>query len=181
MKSKFCFIRDFGLMRPGHFVYHVMVGTSEREQIRFALVREFCEDTGTYFRRWSDDVDLALTFAANGWSSQLFCCHDPFRHVSISIETLYQLIIDDSFEAFESKVPATKQELWLFHQFDPCEIIRKSTAVSNTKCLPHQRQNLSDGKLSFASKFLVGFALILTICLADILVKRVLLLVCGCY
>lgn len=181
MKSKFCFIRDLGLMRPGSIVYHVCVGTSTREQVKFSLVREYCEDVGLYFRRWSDDVDKVLTLAADGWSTSWLPTHDPFRHVSISIETLYQLIIDDSFEAFESKAPAKKAELWLFHQFDPQRILSRPPAASNTPCQPHQRKNLSHQHREIANKFLVGSLLILTICLADIIVKQVLLAVCGCY
>ena len=181
MKSKFCFIRDLGQLRPGSVVYHVSVGTSQRELVKFSLVHEYCQDVGLYFRRWSDEVDKVLVLAANGWSSQWLPCHDPFKHVSVSIETLYQLIIDDSFEAFERNLPITKQELWLFHQFDPQEIIRKSTPVSNTSCPPLQRQNLSSRRKEIASKFLVGSLVILIICAADVIVKKVLLAICGCY
>lgn len=181
MKSKFCFIRNFGLMRPGSFVYHVAVGTSEREQVKFALVREFCEDTGVFFRKWSDDVDKALSFAAAGWTSEVHLSYSPFRHVQVNIETLYQLIIDDTFEVFESKAPATKSELWLFHNLDPLRIISKPSPVSNTKCLPQKRKNLSLDRLTDGGKFLVCSGLILSIFLVDAIVRKVLLLICGCY
>lgn len=179
MKSKYCFIRNFGLMRPGSFVYHVVVGTSDREQIKFALVREFCEDTGVYFRRWSDDVDKALDFAANGWSSMWHLSFSPFRHVRVNIETLYQLIIDDTFETFEAKAPASKSELWLFHNLDPLQIISKPTPVSITSCLPQRRKNLSPRRYTEGVKFLVGLALILAVLVADAIVERVLFYLCG--
>ncbi len=166
-------------MRPGSFVYHVMVGTSEREQIKFALVREFCEDTGVYFRRWSDDVDKALAFAANGWTSPFSLSIDPFRHVSVNIETLYQLIIDDSFAKFESKAPATKTELWLQFQKDPQGILRKSAAVSNTPCPALKRKNLSFDRLTDGGKFLVGSMLVLIIFVLHAYVGHVLTTLCG--
>lgn len=179
MKSKFCFIRNFGLMQPGSFVYHVMVGTSEREQIKFALVREYCEDTGVYFRRWSDDVDMALAFAANGWTSPFSLSINPFRHVTININTLYQLIIDDSFARFEANAPATKTELWLQFQKDPQGILRKSTAVSNTKCPAQKRKNLSFDRLTDGGKFLVGSMLVLIIFVLHACVGHVLTTLCG--
>lgn len=179
MKSKYCFIRNFGLMKPGSFVYHVVVGTSDREQIKFALVREFCEDTGVYFRRWSDDVDKAIDFAASGWSSSWHLSYSPFRHIRVNIETLYQLIIDDSFEAFEAKAPATKAELWLFHNLDPLQIISNATAVSNTSCQPLKRKNLSRRKFTDGVKFWVGLTLILAVLAADAIVEKVLLYLCG--
>lgn len=179
MKSKFCFIRNFGRMRPGSFVYHVAVGTSEREQVKFALVREFCEDTGVYFRRWSDDVDRALEFAEYGWSSELGFSITPFRHVQVNIETIYQLIIDDSFDAFEEKAPTPKAELWLFHQRDPLHILSNQSPVSITKCLPLKRKNLSDGRRTEGGKFLVSFGLILLVFLIDAIVENVLFLLYG--
>lgn len=179
MKSKYCFIRNFGIMRPGSFVYHVVVGTSMREQTKFTIVHEFCEDTGVYFRRWSDDVDKALAFAANGWTSSFELISSPFRHVTINIETLYQLIIDDSFESFESKVPMTKSELYLRFLNDPAGIIHKSTPVSNTACPSSKRKNLSFDRLTDGGKFLVGSLFILLIFLADAYVEKVLQLVCG--
>lgn len=179
MKSKYCFIRNFGIMRPGSFVYHVVVGTSMREQTKFALVHEFCEDTGIYFRRWSDDVDKALAFAANGWSSSFELISSPFRHVTINIETLYQLIIDDSFDSFESKVPMTKSELYLRFLNDPAGVIRNTQQVCNTACHPLKSKNLSFEKLPDGGKFLVGSLFILLIFLIDACVERVLQFVCG--
>lgn len=181
MKSKFCFIRDLGQLHPGSFVYHVSVGTSTREQVKFSLVHEYCEDIGLYFRRWSDDVDKVLCLAADGWSTSWLPSHDPFRHVSVSIETLYQLIIDDSFEAFESKAPATKAELWLFHQFDPQRILSRPTRVCNTQCQPQKSKYLGNAASRLASKFLVGSLVILILCAADVIVRKVLMALCGCY
>lgn len=179
MKSKYCFIRNFGIMRPGSFVYHVVVGKSMREQTKFALVREFCQDTGIYFRKWSDDVDLALTFAANGWTSPFELISSPFRHITINIETLYQLIIDDSFDAFERNAPMTKNELYLRFLNDPAGIIRNNPSSGNTTCPTVKRKNLSLGRLTPRGKFLVGFTLILIIVLLDAWLENVLRLVCG--
>ena len=150
-----------------------------REQTKFALVHEFCEDAGIYFRRWSDDVDKALAFAANSWTSPLELISSPFRHVTINIETLYQLIIDDSFESFESKVPMTKSELYLRFINDPQDIIRKSNRFCNTACPSSKGKNLSFDRLTDGGKFWVGSLLILLIFLADACVEKVLQLVCG--
>ena len=179
MKSTYCFLRNSGIMQPGSFVYHVVVGTSMREQTKFALVHEFCEDTGIYFRRWSDDVDKALAFAANGWTTSFEFISSPFRHVTINIETLYQLILDDSFESFESKVPMTKSELYLRFLNDPAGVISNTHQVCNTACPSSKSKNLSFDRLPDGGKFLVGSLLILLIFLVDACVERVLQFVCG--
>lgn len=180
MKSKYCFIRNFGHMCPGSFVYHVKVGTSDREQIKFALVQNYCKDVGIYFKKWSCEVDNALRLAEKAWPSKWGLPISPFQHVSISIYELYQLIIDDGFDLYESKPHATPAQSFFYRQFDPKGIISKLSGVSNTLCPPPHRKNLSRWEQDNLSKFLVRLTLILVIVVLHGLVGNVIELLCGC-
>lgn len=180
MKSKYCFIRNFGRMLPGSFVYHVNVGTSEREQVKFALVQNYCQDVGIYFKKWSYDVDNSLRLAEKAWPSKWGLPISPFQHVSISINELYSLIIDDAFETFESKPHATPAQSFFYRQYDPKGIISKLSGVSNTLCPPPLRKNLSRCEQNEVSKFLVRLTLILVLVALHGCVRIVLEKLCGC-
>lgn len=148
MKSYFCFIRETGLPRPDSFVYHVGVGSSDRDQVKLALVQEYAKDCGLYFKKWSSQVDTSLDFARSKFKPLKGRWSRPFLHARISIAQLYQMIIDDSFVEYEANV---KNNLWpVYH---PTIMMRnassnQSTQVSNTVCQASKGQNLSLGKLS---------------------------------
>lgn len=180
MKSNYCFIRNFGRMRPGSYVYHVKVGTSDREQIKFALVQNYCKDVGIYFKKWSYEVDNALHLAEKAWPSKWGLPISPFQHVSISIYELYKLIIEDGFDSFESKPHATPALSFYYRQFDPMGLISRLSVASNTLCPPPYRKNLSRWEQDNLSKFLVRLMLILGIVVLHGCVGNVIELLCGC-
>lgn len=180
MKSKYCFIRDFGRMRPGSYVYQVKVGTSDREQIKFALVQNYCQDVGIYFKKWSCEVDKTLCLAEKAWPSKWGLPISPFQHVSISIYELYKLINEDGFDTFESKPHATPAQSFFYRQFDPKGIISKLSAESNTLCPPPYRKNLSRWEQDNLGKFLVRLTLILSLVVLHGFVGIVIEQLCGC-
>lgn len=180
MKSNYCFIRDFGRMRPGSYVYHVKVGSSDREQIKFALVQNYCQDVGIYFKKWSCEVDKTLCLAEKAWPSKWGLPISPFQHVSISIYELYKLIIEDAFETFESRPHATPAQSFFYRQFDPIGIISKLSAASNTLCPPPYRKNLSRWEQDNLGKFLVRLTIILGIVVLHGWVGIMIELLCGC-
>ena len=154
MKSKYCFIRHPEGLRPGDFVYHLYVGTSWREQAKFALIREYCKDCGLYLRRWSDDVDRCLELAAKSWRSKASTIPHPFRHAEVTVTELYMMIVEDSFEKFESTMPASKFEIYLSHhstiEFVSCA---NKSNVSQNADLPRRKYlspNQQDSRVSLA-------------------------------
>ena len=179
MKSKYCFIRDLGNLCPRSVVYQVWVGSSEREQIKHSLVLHYCHDVGIYFKKWSDEVDIAIHNAGAQWKMEGNVMAHPFRYVSISITQLYQLIIDDSFTTFEDNLTANRFEIWLNLHHRPDFISSINRLRGNTKCRPHRGLNLSLCKLTDGGKFLVGSLVILIIFLLDAIVRNVIVSLCG--
>lgn len=167
MKSYYCFIRETGLPRPDSFVYHVGVGTSERDQTKLALVQEYSKDCGLYFKKWSSQVDTSLEFAMCKFKPVRGRWSRPFLHARISIAQLYQMIVDDSFVEYEAKM---KNNLWPVYR--PTIMMRNPAAnhpnqISNTVCQASQSQNLSFGKLSEGVQAAICFWFILGLLFLD--------------
>lgn len=152
MKRKYCFLRNHGQMKPNDFIYRVYVGSSDREQAKLSLVREYCKDCGLYFHLWSSQVDSALDKAKAQYRDNRNVIASPFRTASVTISELYRMIIDDSFNSFEENLPMTKTEMWLMCRNNPDYISRENRKKSNTASANPQTYNLSVGSLSDKTK-----------------------------
>lgn len=167
MKSYYCFIREFGSMKPGSFVYHVAVGTSWREQAKLDLVRHYAEDTCSYFKLWSAQVDSGLLNAEKQFRSCGCFTTSPFRHARISITELFKMIIDDSFDQFEANLPATQFEIWLSFHDNPDFLQRYHHNHVLQNALPHRRKNLSLGRLTDVKRAVLAVGGIILLFLID--------------
>lgn len=156
MKSYYCFIRNYGCMCPGSFVYRVSVGTSDREQIKLALVREFCNQVGCYFKKWNTQVDASVQLAKSAWLKDKPALATPFFHPSVTISELYDMIMDDSFDLFESNYKPSSFHFWRNLRNSPTYIQLMNKKSSITACQPHQRKNLSYGRLDFRQFMVMG-------------------------
>lgn len=100
-------------------VYYVKVGASSRQQTKYALVREYCKDCGLYFEPISCTSDDAI----RNLEDSLFSGSNRFarklRRVTISIDELYTLIIDDSFISFEKSLAEKKGYSYFRSMVDP--------------------------------------------------------------
>lgn len=112
MKCKYCFIRKSDGLNIGDVIYVVWAGSYMREVAKLETVKAYCRDVGLYFEKWSCLVDSQLEIAKAKYSTDGNPITSPFITVSITIDKLYALIIDDSFEAFESKLNLTQFEKW---------------------------------------------------------------------
>lgn len=143
MKSKYCFLRSRGNLSPGDVVYMVWVGSYLREFTKLTLVQEFCKDCGLYFEKWNPLVDSHLDEMKSRYQSDGNMFSSPFVSVSITIDKLYALIIDDGFAAFEKSISLTPFEKWCRYR----QTIRYCQSINKTNVIPHaypvRRKNLS--------------------------------------
>lgn len=166
MKSKYCFLRSRGELKPGDVVYQVWVGSYLREFTKLTLVQEFCKDCGLYFEKWSPMVDSHLDEMKSRYQSGENAFTSPFVSVSVTIDKLYALIIDDGFAAFEKSLNLTPFEKWCRYRqtIRYCQSINKTNVIQHA--YPHVRKNLShsnrDEGLKAACCF-VGVLLLLAI------------------
>lgn len=156
MKSYYCFIRNYGRMCPGSFIYHVAVGSSDRDQIKLALVREFSNHVGCYFKKWDAQVDASVQMAQEPWLKGQPALATPFFHPSLTISELYAMILHDRFDIFESNYVPSSFHFWRNLRLSPTYITQMNKKSSNTRCQPHQRQNLSYGKFDYRQFMVMG-------------------------
>lgn len=173
MKSKYCFLRSRGSLSPGDVVYQVWVGSYLREFTKFKLVQEYCKDCGLYFERWSAEVDSRLDREKSRFCSDGRHFTSPFLSASITIDKLYAMIIDDSFESFEKSLNLTPFEKWCRYRqtIQYCQSINKTNVTHHAN--PHVRKNLSISNGNEVYKAVCGFVGILILIALDIIVSNI--------
>lgn len=160
MVSYYYFVRDMGRASRKSVIYRVKVGTSDREQVKYALVREFCRDCGHYFRIVSDCSDQAI----RNLEKRLFPGYRfmvrPLARVTVSISQLYQLIIDDSFVRFEKQL-TEKKGFYRFHSIiDPIFHANQSKKKNQSILPTPSRKYLKSGHAAGLDSFLIGSAIV---------------------
>lgn len=172
MKSKYCFLRSSGDLKPGDIVYQVWVGSFLREFTKMTLVQEYCKDCGLYFQKWSPLVDSHLDEMRSRFQPDGNPFTSPFVSASISIDKLYALIIDDGFAAFEKSLYLTQFEKWCRYR----QTIRYCQSINKTNvplhAYPHVRKNLSHRNGSEVYKAACGLVGILVLIALDILMTH---------
>lgn len=173
MKSKYCFLRSRGNLSPGDVIYQVWVGSYLREFTKLKLVQEYCKDCGLYFERWSPEVDSRLYREKSRFCSDGREFTSPFLSASITIDKLYAMIIDDSFESFEKSLNLTPFDKWCRYRqtVQYCQSINKSNVLHHA--YPQVRKNLSLSNGNEAYKAVCGFVGILVLIALDIIMTHV--------
>lgn len=173
MKSKYCFLRSHGCLEPGDVIYQVWVGSYLREFTKLRLVQEYCKDCGLYFEKWSPEVDSRLEREKSRFRSGDRQFTSPFLSASITIDKLYAMIIDDSFESFEKSLNLTPFEKWCRYRqtIQYCQSINKSNVLHHA--YPHVRKNLSHSNGNEVYKAACGLVGILVLIALDIIMTKI--------
>lgn len=163
MKSYYYFVRDLSHFQAESVVYKVAVGSSDREQAKHALLKEYARDCGFYYQIVSDTSDKAIGMLAEGVFHKGAASRILIRIASVSVSQLYRMAIEDSFAKFEARM--TFQPAY-FHILSCFGIILKSPAVSlrgKAGKPVRQRKNLSHDKKMSPKEAICAFGLILII------------------
>lgn len=173
MKSYYCFLRDPAHLVPGSFIYDVRVGSSLRELAKKRLVEEFCKDNGMYFERRSDDVDSLILEKEHQYRQDGNVFASCFFHEVVDIKDLYQMLIDDSLDAFEAKHVCTPFEIWCECHNMPEYIQRMNGVRVSLHANPLRRKNLSFSKKIERVQATACLAGILILLFVDALISHI--------
>lgn len=173
MKSKYCFLRSSGLSSPDDFVYVVWVGSSLRELAIKSLVEEYAKDQGLYFKRWSPQVDSDIDKASSRYLTDANGLGFAFRRISVSIQELSNLIVDDSFDAMEKAYTMTESEKWcrFRNSIEYVSAINHSIVIQHAS--PSLRKYLSLAKKSQRVRVVACFIGIVIIFALDAFVSHI--------
>lgn len=150
------FFREMNRPSVESVVYYIKVGESSRQQTKHALVREFCKDCGLYFEsisRTSDDAIRNLEnslFSGSNWFAR------KLRRVTISIDELYELIIDDSFIPFEKSLAEKKGYSYFRSMVDPSYFFAQNKLKKIKTTASPLRKYLKYGKGASVNSFLIN-------------------------
>lgn len=143
MKSKFCFVRSLASLDIGNFIYQVWVGSSLRDLTILAQVEELCRRNGYYLAQWSALVNSRLDKARARFQKGHCKFADPFRTASLTIRQLLEIIIDKTFDAFESSCSMTKAEIWYRYHSELSYIQTQNKSIVIRHAYPSRRKYLS--------------------------------------
>ena len=143
MKKQYYFVRHSGGLSVGETIYHVWVGKSEREQTKLALVQAYCKENDLPIVLWSHEVDSLINSFMEKHKADGCALAKPYRTASISINALFHLILDDSFDKFEANNYASHFEIYINHRNEPDFMARENRKNRDTSCQPHHAENLS--------------------------------------
>lgn len=142
MKSKFMFVRKMDGFSIDDVVYFVWVGESKREQAKLALVQCYATDCALYFRKYDDVARTAFENLGNSLIKGCAFSTVYLRTASVSINELYSLILDDTFESFESNLTPSRSHFQLLSIFDLSFIPSQSPFHNRNTTCPLTRKYL---------------------------------------
>lgn len=160
MVNYWYFVRDIGSASTDSVIYQVKVGRSEREQIKFDLVRQYCRDCGLYFRKVSDTSDRAIRNLEKRLFPGTRFLISPLRRATVSISELYSLIIHDSFASYEDNLCENKATFIIKNLISP-SFYAKNHQKKIIPSLPtHPRKYLKWRHEDDYYSFLIGSAMV---------------------
>lgn len=173
MKSKYCFLRSSGLSSPDDFIYVVWVGSSLRELAIKSLVEEYAKDAGLYFKRWSPQVDSDIDKASSRYLTDANGLGFSFRSISVSMQELSNLIVDDSFDAMEKAYTMSDSEKWcrFRNSIEYVSALNRSIVIRNAS--PSPRKYLGLAKKSQRVRVVACFIGIVILFALDALVSHI--------
>ena len=143
MKSKYCFIRNLTNLDVGSFIYQVWVGSSLRELTLLSKVEELCKSKGFYLQRWTCLVHSRIEKISARFLKDGYAIACPFRYASITLSELSSMILDNTFDSFESSIEMTAAEKWYRYHRD-IEFIKSQNRISVLQnAYPRRRKYLS--------------------------------------
>ena len=167
MKRKYLFVRKMNHFSVDDVVYHVWVGNSQRELTQLALVQCYCKDCGLFMQPWSDRTAKSVQNLANGLFPGTSAAIFLLKRADVTISELYQMILDDSFTAYEKRLARPKGWSTILHLFDPSLQRYQTQSKCNTSCLPLIRKYLSDSMKDDFTRATIAFCLILALFLTS--------------
>lgn len=157
------FFRELNRPSVESVVYYIKVGESSRQQTKHALVREFCRDCGLYFEPISRTSDDAIRQLENSLFSGLNWFARKLRRVTISIDELYELIINDSFVSFEKSLAEKKGYSYFRSMVDPSFFFALNKLKKIKTPASPSRKYLKYGKGASVNSFLINSVAVLIV------------------
>lgn len=163
MVHYYYFFRDLSNASAGSVIYSVKVGECEKDQVKLALVQEFCKDCGYYFKPVSTTSDAAVKQLEKKLFPVSSLYSSPMKRTTVTIQALYQLIMDDTFVFFERSLAAPRGN-FLFSVFQRTKNLPTSKIKKfHTSCPSKQRKHLKYRNAEGMNSFLIGSAIVLII------------------
>lgn len=143
MKKQYLFRHENVPMHVNSVVYHVWVGTSEREQKFLAQVKHESQFAGYTIQQWDESVDMWLLVESERVFSGAGLINFGFVRADLTISELRELCFSKCWKSFESAIPLSQSFLRMFREARPDLYSRKNLSGTVRSRALLTRKNLS--------------------------------------
>lgn len=160
MKHQFVFFRTPENPSQDSVVYHVWVSDSPRDKQPFAKILAFAQNSGIWFEKWSEIVDLRLNYYEERvfWSAPVGVRR--FRSYHLSAREMAQLIECGGFTTFEENLAMPRIFFRIMWSCYPSAKILPKSGIKANPLPTSSRKNLSlRGKRSL-SDAVIGMGIV---------------------
>lgn len=160
MKQQFVFFRTPELPTQDSVVYHVWVGDSPRDAKPFAMILAYAQNSGVWFEKWSEIVDLRLNYYEERvfWSSPVGVRR--FRSCHLSAREMAQLIECGDFSAFEKNLAMPRIFFRIMWSCYPSAKILPKAGIKANQLPTSSRKNLSQRGRRSLSDAVIGMGIV---------------------
>lgn len=143
MKQQFIFVRNVEHVSEETVVYHVWVGTSQREQKALEKIKAYAAANGCWCELWAEHVDFRLCYYEERvfWSTPIGVRR--FKSAHLQATKLAAIIERDYLDIFEGSLNFPRiffEVMWKCYPGSSC-LPKKN--FSSPSCLPESRKYLS--------------------------------------
>lgn len=160
MKHQFVFFRTPGLPSQDSVVYHVWVSDSPRDAKPFAMILAYAQNSGAWFEKWSEIVDLRLNYFEERvfWSAPVGVRR--FRSCHLSAREMAQLIECGDFSTFEENLAMPRIFFRILWSCYPSAKILPKSGIKANPCHTSSRKNLSQRGRRSLSDAVIGLGIV---------------------
>lgn len=163
MTHYYYFVRNLNAFGTDDVVFLVRVGESQREQIKLALLQEYCRDCGFYLRIRGEESDKAIGMLRDSVYKGWLYLFSPLKVAQLSISELYRMIVDNILDEYEKSLIQTRFSYNFRKKIDPNFLFSQKRQKNVMRPAIGKRKYLKSGEQIDAFGATFGFALILAV------------------
>lgn len=149
MKKQYLFRHENRELHPDSVIYHLWVGTSEREQKLLAQVKYEAFHNGYTLQLWDESVDMWLMVQAEQVFSSAGILNFGFTRADVTVAELRELCYSHLWESYESRLYVTQAFTRMLCEARPDLYRRHSLSDNSKSCALLRRKNLSQVQEEF--------------------------------
>lgn len=143
MKKQYLFRHENVQLHANSVIYHVWVGSCEREQKMLAQMKYEANHRGWTLQLWDESIDMWLLVESERVFASCGILNFGFVRADLQIAELRELAYSGCWESYEKSIPISQAFLRMLREARPDLYSRHSLSEYSKSCALLKRKNLS--------------------------------------